>query len=340
MAFRLDDRWVWDFWFAQDGGRTHLFFLQAPKSLGDANKRHWHVSIGHAVSDDLVNWAEQETALRPAASAAWDDYTTWTGTVLRAPQGHWLMFYTGTSRAEQGLIQRIGLATSPDLRRWERSPRNPVLQLPDNRLYETLDRDTWYEQACRDPWIFPDPDGRGWHMVFTAREPDGPSIGRGVIGHATSDDLEQWTLQPPLFRSRVFAQMEVPQIFCWQGRWYCLFCTAANLIDSDYARGAMSRPMTGTHYLMADHPLGEWRLVPGDFLVGDPAGSLYAGRVLPARDGGLRFMAFRKNGANGAFIGELCDPMPVTVRADGTLQVDTAAVPAADRFCNADPQIS
>lgn len=325
MAFRLDDRWVWDFWFAQEGGRTHLFFLQAPKSLGDPHQRHWHVSIGHAVSEDLVNWVEVEEALRPATSPAWDDYTTWTGTVVQAPKGHWLMFYTGTSREDDGLVQRIGLASSPDLYRWERCARNPILQLPDNTLYETLDKNVWYEQACRDPWVFPDPDGNGWHMVFTAREPHGPSIGRGVIGHATSDDLHQWTLHPPLFRSQVFAHLEVPQIFEWQGRWYCLFCTAANLIDSDHASATMSQPMTGTHYLMADHPLGEWRLVPGDFLAGDPLGRLYAGRVVHAQDGSIHFMAFIKNNEEGHFIGELTDPMPIRVDSHGLLHVDDAS---------------
>lgn len=326
MAFRLDDRWVWDFWFVQEAGRTHLFFLQAPKSIGDPDKRHWHVSIGHAVSDDMVNWVELGEALRPAATPAWDDYTTWTGTVVRAPQGHWLMFYTGTSRQDEGLIQRIGLASSPDLHQWERASSTPVLQLPDNRLYETLDKSVWYEEACRDPWVFPDPEGHGWHMVFTARAPSGPSIGRGVIGHATSQDLHAWTLQPPLYRSGVFAHLEVPQIFEWRGRWYCVFCTAANLIDDGYAKAAMSQPMTGTHYLMADHPLGEWRLVPGDFLLGDPAGKFYAGRVLRARDGSLCLMAFLKHGEDGAFVGELSDPVPLLVREDGTLHADVTSL--------------
>jgi beta-fructofuranosidase len=326
MAFRLDDRWVWDFWFTQEGGRTHLFFLQAPKSIGDPDKRHWHVSIGHAVSEDLVNWIDVGEVLRPANAPAWDDYTTWTGTVIRAPQGHWLMYYTGTSREEDGLVQRIGVASSLDLLSWERGASNPVLQLPDNTYYETLDKTVWYEEACRDPWVFPDPDGRGWHMVFTAREPSGPSIGRGVIGHATSDDLYEWTLQPPLFRSHVFAHMEVPQVFEWQGHWYCVFCTAANLIDNDYAGAAMSEPMTGTHYLMADHPLGPWQLVPGDFLLGDPAGKLYAGRVLPRPDGSMCMMAFLKHSDDARFVGELTDPLPLAMNEDGSLSVDATSV--------------
>ena len=31
---RLDDLWVWDSWVADDGDLYHLFFLQAPRSLG------------------------------------------------------------------------------------------------------------------------------------------------------------------------------------------------------------------------------------------------------------------------------------------------------------------
>jgi beta-fructofuranosidase len=52
----LDDRWIWDFWLADDGERHHVFFLQAPRSLGDPDRRHDHATIGHAVSDDLVAW--------------------------------------------------------------------------------------------------------------------------------------------------------------------------------------------------------------------------------------------------------------------------------------------
>ncbi|WP_245254520.1 hypothetical protein [Paraburkholderia sp. LEh10] len=41
----------------------------------------------------------------------------------------------------------------------------------------------------------------------------GPAIGRGVLGHAVSRDLEHRSLRTPLFRSKVFGQLEVPQVF-------------------------------------------------------------------------------------------------------------------------------
>ncbi len=312
---------MWDFWFAQDAGVTHMFFLNAPKSIGDPEQRHWNVSIGHAVSTNLVNWTDLGTALRPAAGAAWDDYTTWTGSVVRTPAGSWMMFYTGTDRAAGGLVQRIGAAVSDDLVTWNRLLHNPILEV-DPLLYESLDKEVWHDQAFRDPWVFQYPGGEDWHMVFTAREPMGATYGRGVLGHAVSSDLQRWSLRPPIFRSKVFGQLEVPQIFELKGRWYCLFCVENDHIEPGYKRDRLSGPVTGTHYLVADHPLGPWRLIEDDFLAGDEIGSLYSGRVVRAPDGDLRFMAFRNFGNVGEFIGEISDPMRLRVLDDGRLRVD------------------
>ncbi len=54
---RLEDRWVWDWWLADDGSRFHVFYLQAPKALGDQHLRHRNATVGHAVSDRLARLA-------------------------------------------------------------------------------------------------------------------------------------------------------------------------------------------------------------------------------------------------------------------------------------------
>jgi sucrose-6-phosphate hydrolase SacC (GH32 family) len=95
---KLDDHFVWDSWYARDGDRWHAFYLKAPKSIGDPELRHWNVSVGHSVSDDLVNWEHLGTCFRPSEGPAWDDYTTWTGSVVRDDAGLWHLFYTGASR--------------------------------------------------------------------------------------------------------------------------------------------------------------------------------------------------------------------------------------------------
>ena len=50
------DRWVWDLWIARTSSEYHMFFLQAPRALGDPDLRHRNASIGHASSVDLATW--------------------------------------------------------------------------------------------------------------------------------------------------------------------------------------------------------------------------------------------------------------------------------------------
>ena len=56
MTLRLPDHWVWDAWYAVDGDVVHAYFLHAPRSLGDPDRRHFRARVGHAVSRDLVRW--------------------------------------------------------------------------------------------------------------------------------------------------------------------------------------------------------------------------------------------------------------------------------------------
>jgi beta-fructofuranosidase len=134
-VLRLEDSWVWDFWLADDGRAYHMYFLKARRSLGDPDLRHFNVAIGHAASRDLIRWAEAADVLAPAAGPAFDDIATWTGSVVRGPDGTWFMFYTGCTGSGPGLKQRIGLATSADLYTWRKHAASPVLE-SDRRWYE------------------------------------------------------------------------------------------------------------------------------------------------------------------------------------------------------------
>jgi beta-fructofuranosidase len=86
---RLADAWTWDFWLAKDGDAYHVFFLRASRALSDPHRRHWRAGIGHAVSHDLRNWTLLPDALVHADPPAFDDLATWTGSVVRAPDGSW-----------------------------------------------------------------------------------------------------------------------------------------------------------------------------------------------------------------------------------------------------------
>jgi len=318
MGINLDDKWVWDFWFAQDGPDTHIYYLQAPRALKEEQLRHWNVSIGHAVSQDLKRWEIMPNALAPSTeSGAWDDYTTWTGSIIKHA-GTYYMFYTGTNRAENGKIQRVGLATSDDLIRWKRHPGGALIEA-DPQWYELYDTSLWYEQTWRDPWVF-EQDGK-FHAYITARCNTGPKDARGVIGHAVSSDLITWKVCPPVTDPGEFGYMEVPQLAEINGRWYLFF----NITHDKYASARLKRPgitlQTGTHYLIADNPFGPFKYMTDDFLVGDEIGSLYSGKVIrDSRDKWL-FMAFEHFSKPDLFIGKIADPFQLSVQADGRLSV-------------------
>ena len=153
MTLQLPNKWVWDFWLVRDGTDYHAFYLQAPRSLGDPELRHLNASIGHAVSKDLRHWRVLPDALNAGPPGAWDDRAVWTGCVVWA-RGRWHMFYTGVSVEDDTVVQRAGLATSEDLIRWRKHPKNPLIEA-DPRYYEQRDEvAVGYERMWRDPWVF------------------------------------------------------------------------------------------------------------------------------------------------------------------------------------------
>lgn len=320
MTISLPTKWIWDSWYVRDGDLWHAFFLQADKALGDPDLRHFNVSHGHATSYDLRNWDYQGTVLVPANTPAWDDCTTWTGSVVRDTLGLWHLFYTGARKSEQGLKQRIGHATSVDLQTWSRVGDGLALDLSGDD-YEDYSPGHWHDRAMRDPWVIRDPQGDGWLMYFTARVPgrSEPNSG-GAIGFATSPDLVSWTLRPPVYSGGAFGQLEVPQVFELDGRWYCLFCTTPEHYSLAYAKSYPGDPVRGTHYLTADDPRGPWTLAPGPFLDGDPAIDRYAARIVDT-GAGLVLLGFLHNPGDGPFIGEIADPVPVTIGDDGLLRL-------------------
>jgi beta-fructofuranosidase len=317
VALRLTDKWVWDFWLAHDGARHHIFFLQAPRALGDPELRHRNATIGHAVSGDLTNWEVLPDALHPGPAGAWDDLATWTGSVI-AHEDRWFMLYTGVSTAEAGLVQRIGLATSEDLIHWEKHPGNPVLEA-DARWYELLDLTRWRDQSWRDPWLFRADEDDHFHALITARVSTGPSDGAGVVAHARSRDLIEWEILRPITSPGEMAQAEVPQLVALDGGYRLLIsCLAED--HSQMRRERLGAPgQTGTFAYTASSPFGPF-VAPTRPLLGDDSllGAGYAGKLVELEPGDLRFLCFMP-GSEEDFVGELSDPLPV--RCDGSREL-------------------
>ncbi len=300
MFDRTED-YVWDFWTIRDptSGHQHLFFLKAPRSLGDPDLRHRRARIGHAVSADLETWECLDDPL-PERST-FDDLAQWTGCTVRGDDSWWL-FSTGLTRSDGGLVQRIGSARSADLVTWTRTSTVVEACLPSYQRSSGA----WPEEAWRDPWVVRDEAGL-WHMYVTARDV-AATPGCGVVGHATSHDLRSWEVGPALsVPTGRFEWLEVIQVVLVEGRWVLLFsCLGSEMPGADPGSG-------GVWSVPVDGPGAVVDVAAAVRLTDE---SLYVGKVVH-HEAAAYFMAFRNSGPDHEFVGGLIDPVLVGWRPDG-----------------------
>ena len=300
----LVDKWIWDSWFVFDGERHHVFYLSASRALQDPNRRHRHPIVGHAISDDLKNWTVVTDALIVSESPAFDSWTTWTGSVVKGDDGRWWMFYTGTSREDGGDIQRIGAAVSDDLYSWTKLGSESLVEA-DARWYEKLDKTVWHDEAWRDPWVFKREDT--WHMLVTARSNVGEPKTRGVVGHATSKDMLNWKVEPPLSKpGNDFGQQEVFQFEVVDGVPILLFCCGWRELSAE--RHLSIGDIDATYSLVINSDFSAIDFSNAKPFLENP---VYAGRLVQSHGGGWHLLGF-ENMVDGEFIGRLSDPIAVT----------------------------
>ena len=317
MALRLPDKWVWDFWLARDGGEHHIFYLQAPGRSSAPTLRHHNASIGHAVSRDLRHWRVLPDALHPGPEGSWDDLATWTGSVIDH-DGRWHMLYTGISRRERGLVQRIGLAVSDDLVHWEKHPANPVLEA-DARWYDLLDRARWRDQSWRDPWLFRRSRRRLVPRLITARSRHGRLTARASSRTPAPPTSSTWEVLPPLTPPGDFAQVEARSWSASNGRYeHPGLVPGRGPFAASGSKARRHRPdrhvrLLGRRALRPLLPAARPDRAPDG-----PLGTLYAGKLVEDGAGSWGFMAFRGDGDRD-FVGELTDPLPLLHRLGRTI---------------------
>ena len=319
---RLDDFWVWDSWVADDGDAYHLYFLQAPRSLGDPALRHVHATVGHATSTDLIGWQYHGPCLGPAETG-FDDLAIWTGSVVRT-EDRWWMFYTAISTAGHHIFdQRVGAAVSDDLHHWRRVSDQPTLRA-DRRWYKTLHLDPpgtvgpaldQVSETWRDPLVLPDPEGDGWHLLLTARAVGAARHDDGVVGHARSHDLATWTLGPPRSRPGTgFGQLEVLQSKVIGGRAVMVFtCEPTEMTDARLASGGRFC----TWSVPAPSVVGPWDVGRARPFTAEP--DLFAAPLVQRRDGSWALLGFQNTAPRGGDGFAIVDPIPVTLDDEGYL---------------------
>ena len=313
MVLKYEDRYVWDHWMYREGENFHMFYLQAKRETKNASERHEKASIGHAISQDLINWSEVGTAITKSLPGSWDDLATWTGSIIQSKETkEYFLFYTGVHRNEKGLIQSIGLAISSDLNNWKKYGNTPVAKA-DSRFYATQENGS-VNTDFRDPWVFFDELNQKWHMLITANSSENKDPKKsGVVGHAISENLVDWQVLPPIATETGFGQIEVFQVVQIRDKYVGIFCCG-----KDYIEGKSDEFTTGTYSVPMHSPIG-----PIDFNKAEifHAKNIYAGRIIQNQSGQHNLIGFVTADLDSNAPCEISNPIRVTINRNGNLQV-------------------
>ncbi|HEU5125832.1 MAG TPA: family 43 glycosylhydrolase [Verrucomicrobiae bacterium] len=150
-------------------GQWHLFGITRQEPA----KPMEEITFAHATADSLTQspWKKEPAALTVAREAPWREGHLWAPSVILHDDLYYMFYCAGGSN---NMNYRIHLATSPDLKTWTRSPKNPM-------LVDGYD--------ARDPFILR-VNGK-WVMYYTATSR--PEGGHHIVAYVTSNDLVTWT---------------------------------------------------------------------------------------------------------------------------------------------------
>jgi levansucrase len=118
--------------------------------------------------------------------------------------------------------------------------------------------------AFRDPWYFLDEETGDEYILFTATMPEAECEGDGVVGiaRATSDDLKEWEVMPPMFDGHcVNNELERPHIVIDDDRFYLLFTTHSHTFRDDTSGPEGLYGFVSDEFLGTYEPLNDTGLV-------------------------------------------------------------------------------
>jgi len=182
-------------------GQYHLFYQHQPKNAA-FGLIHW----GHAVSRDMIHWADLPIALTPTPDSP-DENGCWSGCCVDNG-GVPTIVYTA-ARGEHFQHQTQCIATSDNtLLRWEKYAGNPVLSDVPAEAKQNHD--------FRDPYVWR--EGKTWYLALASRIVD---VG-GVVFLYRSSDLIRWEYLHPLLTGNseeTGSYWECPSFFPLGDKW-------------------------------------------------------------------------------------------------------------------------
>ena len=228
-------------------GQYHAFFQYNPYSP-EWDTMHW----GHAVSTDLLNWKQIETALYPDKEYE-NDGGCWSGSAIEHNDELYLM-YTGVSK-EYGQAQCI--AKSSDGINFVKHADNPIIKYSP---YCVNGRNSDF----RDPKLF-----KAFDKYYAV-----VAYGKDTYGEIliySSNDLINWTFESVAYASDEYAgTLECPDMYKIGDTWVLMF-------------SAIKPKVAKTVYISGDFD-GK-NFTPKDIYHNEIGGDFYAPQTLSSPDG-------------------------------------------------------
>lgn len=206
-----------DIWTYVREERLHLFFLNCP--LG--TERHTCWSIGHATSENLVDWTDHGDIFHSDPNNPMRSCLS-TGSVTQFGGRYVMGFLANHNQSNPHVIY----AESDDLMAWRELPVTPC-DLHSSG-YGRRGSKPFKNPRWRDPFLF---THHGWlHQLMTAADDNLPTNADGVIGHMRTRDLQHWQFLPPLQTPPLGTDLECPKLVTVNGHWV-LFVSMFSLLQ-------------------------------------------------------------------------------------------------------------
>ena len=309
-----------DAWYFVDDHTdiVHMFHLAEPLNGGPS-------FVGHAISRDLVTWERLPTALRLGPPGSWDDLRLCTGSVIERDGRYWMAYsatgFKDSTLEEQYRVQRAGMAVSDDVTTWTKLPENPVTEAVSPH-YERMGTGQRRMSHWRDPFLFDNCEVV--YQLVCARRDEGPTGERGTVALARSTDMRNWEVRPPLEHDRVSDEMEVPQLYNIDGRWFLVFCTLGRFLTPEHAERFGSRlPERSNFSMVSDSPFGPFRVHgTGQIVEHDPDAVFYAAQLVELK--GRWYLLATAKDKQGE---RISDPVPVWADETGIHAITSSSDP-------------